>query len=88
MEKKHFGETIWDKVHVAHPTSIKRIALMSTVQPDHDWAQNNLQKTDTETIFRNHVDFDEWKKFLPTKEQQDLDALVTALPLREEAFGT
>lgn len=87
IEKKHFEETIWEKVRVVHPTSVKKIALKSTVQHDHDWSQNYLKKTDTPTVFWDNVDREEWSKFFPTDEEQTelQEASVKKKPMAGDA---
>jgi len=71
IEKKHFEETIWDKVHKRHSSSIKRIALKSNVQYDHMWVDDYLQKDPTRTVLWDKVDKKDWAQFYPTQEQQD-----------------
>lgn len=70
MEKKHFEETIWAKVEKFHADSIKRYALKSTVQSDHDWRDNYLAKTTDRQILWDHYVKDEYDKCFPSKLEQ------------------
>lgn len=83
IAKKHFEETIWSKVEKHHPTSIKRIALKSTVQYDFKWVTEYLLKDSTRTVLWEKVDEEDWMKFFPTPEQQEIlqTAKAAGLPV-------
>lgn len=70
IEKKHFEQTLWGKCEKAHPTSIKRIALKSVVQHDHDWITNYLQKDSAKRVLWQKYDEEEYTKFFPSQEEQ------------------
>ena len=70
IEKKHFEETIWEKVIKYHPSSIKRVALKSVVQYDHDWHDDYLQKTEDKQVLWDSDAKDDYAKFFPTPEEQ------------------
>lgn len=71
IEKKHFEETIWDKVKHAHPTSIKKIALKSNVCYNHKWYDAYLRKDEETKVLWEAVDREDFVKFFPTQEEQD-----------------
>jgi len=70
IEKKHFEATIWSKIEKFHSSSIKRIALKSTVQFNHDWHTQYLQKDSNRIVIWNKYDIDDYSKFFPTEEEQ------------------
>lgn len=71
IEKKHFEETMWDKVKHAHPTSIKKVALKSTVCYNHAWFDQYLRKDKTTKVLFEHMDRDEFVKFFPSEAEQE-----------------
>lgn len=87
IEKKHFEETIWSKVERTHPTSIKRVALKSTVQYNHGWIDEYLQKDVQKVILWHSYDPEEYAKYFPTQEEQDdlRHALEARAPVATEA---
>lgn len=71
MEKKHFEETIWEKIEKYHPTSKKRIALVSVVQYDHMWRDDYLRKSADTKVLWDDYKSEDYAKFFPTQEEQD-----------------
>jgi len=71
IEKKHFEETIWEKVAKYHSTSIKRVALKSIVQYDHDWRDSYLRKSSDTKILWDEYKTEDYTKFFPSKDEQE-----------------
>jgi len=71
MEKKHFEETIWQKVEKYHPTSKKRMALVSVVQYDHMWRDDYLRKSKDTKVLWDEYKSEDYAKFFPSQEEQD-----------------
>lgn len=70
IEKKHFEETIWLKVEKAHPTSRKRVALVSTVQYTTLWITEYLKKDCDRVILWDKMDLAEFTLKFPTETEQ------------------
>lgn len=70
IEKKTFEETVWSKLERTHPDSIKRVALKSTVQYNHHWIDEYLQKDNERIVLWHKYEHVEYANYFPTAEEQ------------------